>query len=226
MAAGAAALLCATPSFCGNVSVRCTLDTFNVSAAKPTVSANLVCPQFDPSLGTLTSYGLVAIPNDATIPFATFTLQNNTSSQPTSPFLFAFDIRGVGFLPGGYQITLAWLLGARGPVNLPPGATQLFPENPQFLGDLGGGTPQVTSLDSYVGTGQLVIPITIQVRDLAPANRDPQIVLQGYSATLTSPAIFLIFDPPAPVPEPASVALLASGLVALALHARKQRRNG
>jgi len=221
---GALAFLWALPAFANSVSAACSLTTTTVSSATPTIAASLICPQFNPALGALFDYSLIVPPNFVPVtPLATFTLQNNSASQPSDQFLFAFDIAAFGTLPGGAAVDLRYVIGARGPVDLPPGATKSFTANPDFLGDLGPHPPVLAfSLSSYIGTGNLNIPISVQSRDLATRNRDPLIVLNDYSVTIVSPNIRIAYDF-TPIPEPANFTLTAVGLVLLAWRIRNRR---
>ena len=227
--AGILAFACVLPAFGTTYVEPCTLSTFSVSMASASASATITCQQFDPSLGTLTDYGFIPNGGGGVNP-ASMTFQNNGSSEPVGPFLFGFSITAAGTLPGGEQIAMDWVGGLIAATTaLSPGSTQTFSSDLYYGGITSGADiPQTASLDSYIGTGQISIPITISAISIATPGQnpnDPLIALTNFSATVGSPSVALIYDASVSptVPEPATGGLLACSLGVAAFVIRRRK---
>lgn len=190
-----------------NVVSPCTLGSGTVTLGAPNTSFNLVCPQFNVALGTLTSVDYFDAGWGALSGFpATVTLRNDraTATGPGTEFPLGGTVQ-IGPFPGSSTVFPALPLSALGshfPLatlpgqSLAPGAT-----GPLIIGFGGSGNVTKVSaagnLSPLQGGGTYLLPVTI-----ATFRIDPTLTLLAYTALVgtTSANVVYYYNP---VPEPA-----------------------
>ena len=212
----------------------CVVSTLSVSAASPTQSATMTCPLFDTAIGTLNNWGFQDLPLFSPDTHSLITIQNNTGADLPSAFVFGFEVNANGFFPDGTALGtfgLGIIAGVPAPV-LAPGNSSTFVGSNSGLAVF--NQISTSSLSSFEGSGNFVVPLSVTSTDITGNNHDPGIVLVNYSATVEVTNAEVIYgytpngaaNPPQPPasPEPLSAALMLTGLGSLfALHRLRRK---
>lgn len=214
------------PLTAATITVACTGPSVNVTESTPGSFGSIVCPQFDPSLGTLRSID-VGSPEGSPY-LGTVTLMN-TGSTPLIIYAGQPAITGArGLLhyqfPQGESIFAFVTAIPYDDLSLAPGESKPASVARSFRYSLGSVNQ---SLSPYIGGGNLTIPYLLnQISLLPPSALSPTRTPTAASLEIR-PAVTLTYeyDVSTVVPEPSAIGLTCVGLgIGLALQNRRRRR--